>query len=147
MAEAICYGATTSPSWGSCSEVERVHEWCAGAGNIGFALLGPGLCDELSLSDVNPRAIEAMRDTVRRNRLEGRVKVYESDVLKGVPVDERWDLVVGNPPHHRVGTEAEYRANIRGNDPGWRLHRQFYATVAQFLKPSGSTLTIENYGG
>lgn len=128
-------------------KVERAHEWCAGPGYIGFSLLGHGLCDELSLSDVNPRAVEAMRDTVRRNGLEGRVQVYESDVLDGVSADERWDLVVGNPPHHRVDTEDQYRANILGHDPDWRLHRKFYATVAQHLKPSGSALILENYDG
>jgi tRNA1(Val) A37 N6-methylase TrmN6 len=72
----------------------RVFEWCAGPGFIGFALLGYGFCDTLCLADV-----KACRLTVTQNGLAERVTVYHSDNLDGIPPSERWDLVVGNPPH------------------------------------------------
>lgn len=128
-------------------KVDRLHEWCAGPGFIGFAALENGLCETLCLSDINPSAVAALRETVQRNGLEGRVTVYEADMFKGIPQTERWDLVVGNPPHYRVETEDEYRANLLGNDPSWRLHREFYRSVSAFLKPKASTLLIESYDG
>ncbi len=78
---------------------DGVCELCSGPGFIGFSLLAHGLRDSLVLTDINPAAVAAAQETVRRNRLEGRVSVYLSDGLDGVPADERWDLVVSNPPH------------------------------------------------
>ncbi len=125
--------------------VDRIHEFCAGPGFIGFALLAEGLCNTLCLSDVNPLAIEAVNETIRINGLEDRVNVYLSDVLEGIPEDEKWDLVVANPPHQNMSQEGGRR--LRAADPGWRLHKKFYACVRRFLKPNGSCLMWENYHG
>ena len=89
---------------------ERTFEWCAGPGFIGFSLLGHGLTDTLCLADVNPAAVDACNETIRRNGLEGRVDVYVSDGLAAIPASERWNLVVGNPPH---SGSAEVRPEIK----------------------------------
>src|SRR3954469_25304495 len=68
----------------------RAFEWCAGPGFIGFSLLANGLVDTLCLADVNPEAVAACKRTIARNRLEGRVDVYLSDNLAGIPAAEQW---------------------------------------------------------
>src|SRR5262249_328153 len=78
---------------------QRIFEWCAGPGFMGFGLLGYGFCDTLCLADINPEAIEACRRTVAENGLADRVAIYSSDNLDGIAPTEQWDLVVGNPPH------------------------------------------------
>lgn len=128
-------------------KVGRVHEFCAGLGLIGFGLLAEGLCDSLCLSEINPEAVRALRETVRRNGLEDRVSVYRSDGLKGIPTNERWDLVVANPPHFRAETRAELRASIKRYDYRWTLHRQVFGNMRRFLAPGGSVLVLENYQG
>jgi methylase of polypeptide subunit release factors len=124
----------------------RTFEWCAGPGFIGFSLLGHGLTDTLCLADVNPAAIAACRETVRRNGLEDAVALYVSDNLDALPPDERWDLVVGNPPHS--GTDDARpeidRPTIIYQDPGWLLHQRFYASVRQHLEPSANVVIQEN---
>src|SRR3954468_5200722 len=92
--------------------IGHAFEYCAGPGFIGFSLLANGLCDRLTLADVNPEAVEAGRDTIARNHLEDRVKVYLSDCLDQIPATEKWDLVVSNPPHFD-GDHDDYRASIR----------------------------------
>jgi SAM-dependent methyltransferase len=124
-------------------KVGRVYEFCAGPGFIGFSLLANGLCDSLCLSDINPEAVEAARATVRRNGLETRVAVYESDGLGQIPAEEKWDLVVSNPPHFR----NSFQDSIRHHDPDWDIHRRFYAGIARHLRPGGSVLLQENYAG
>ena len=124
----------------------RIFEWCAGPGFIGFSLLGHGLADTLCLADVNPAAIEACRETVRRNGLEDVVDVYRSDCLDQIPSTECWDLVVGNPPHS--GT-ADIRSEINRpgiiyQDPDWRVHQRFYASIARFLLPDAQIIIQEN---
>ena len=123
--------------------VGHVFEYCAGPGFIGFALLAHGLCDRLTLADVNPAAVECCRKTIRDSGLEDRVSVYLSDCLDDIPADERWDLVVSNPPHW-PGTETEYRDNLRLIDPDFMVHRKFYRDVLKFLAPDGSIIFQEN---
>jgi methylase of polypeptide subunit release factors len=121
----------------------RAFEWCAGPGFIGFSMLAHGLCETLCLADINDQAVEACRRTIRDNRLEGRVSVYESDNLTNIPPAEQWDLVVGNPPFYPDRHEQE----IRAYDKDWHIHRRFFATVGRFLKPGGVVLLQEANDG
>lgn len=119
--------------------VGHLFEYCSGPGFIGFALLASGLCDRLTLADVNPAAVDCCRQTVRDNRLEHCVSVYQSDCLDDIPHDERWDLVVSNPPHW-PGSAQEYRDNLRLIDPEFIVHRKFYRDVRHFLAEDGSII-------
>jgi SAM-dependent methyltransferase len=118
----------------------RVFEWCAGPAFIGFSLLGYGFCDSLCLADVNPEAVAACRRTVESNGLAGRVAVYQSNNLDDIPEAERWDLVVGNPPHFPDMSPGQ----LRYHDEEWRLHRRFFGSVSRFLKPGGMIVLLEN---
>jgi tRNA1(Val) A37 N6-methylase TrmN6 len=121
----------------------RIFEWCAGPGFIGFALLGHGFCETLCLADINPEAVETSRRTVAENGLAERVAVYRSDNLAGIPASERWDLVVGNPPHFSDLSPGE----LRFHDERWSLHREFFAAIGNFLKPGGMIVLVENNHG
>lgn len=123
--------------------VGHLFEYCAGPGFIGFELLASGLCDRLTLADVNPAAVQCCQKTVRDNGLEDRVSVYLSDCLDDIPSSERWDLVVSNPPHW-PGTDSEYADNRRLIDPGFIIHRKFYRNIHRFLAPDGSIIFQEN---
>jgi len=122
---------------------QRVFEWCAGPGFIGFALLGHGFCDTLCLADINPEAVEACRRTVAQNQLAERVTVYHSDNLDGIPLSEQWDLVVGNPPHFSDVSPGE----LRFHDECWSLHRSFFNAIGRFVKPGGIIVLLENNHG
>ncbi|MEX0751868.1 MAG: methyltransferase [Xanthobacteraceae bacterium] len=121
----------------------RAFEWCAGPGFIGFSLLGHGLCETLCLADINPQAVAACHRTIADNGLAARVSVYRSDNLRDIPPSERWDLVVSNPPHFA----NEYVGELRTHDPDWRIHRGFFAKIANFLKPNGVVVLQENNAG
>ncbi len=125
--------------------VGRLCEFACGPGFLGFSMLAQGLCDSLCLVDVNPDAIEVCGRTIRDNRLT-EVSTYVSDVFKGVPDHEKWDLVVSNPPHYD-GTEETYRKNIKIIDPDFAIHREFYRNVSRYLERGGSTLLIESRPG
>jgi len=125
-------------------KVDRLFEWCAGPGFIGFSLLAHGLCDTLCLADVNEAAVEACRDTVRRNGLEDRVDIYTSDGLRDIPPSEAWDLVVGNPPYLGTGEELPLGPALIYRDPEFSLHRDFYSNIGRFLNPDSSVIIQEN---
>jgi methylase of polypeptide subunit release factors len=123
--------------------VGHLYEFCAGPGFIGFSLLAHGLCDRLTLADINPEAVEACRTTVKENGLESKVSVYQSDCLDDIPASEKWDLVVSNPPHWRSGEDA-YVRDMRMWDPDLRIHQKFYRSIRPHLKPGGAILMQEN---
>lgn len=107
-------------------------EWCCGPGFLGFQALKFGFCEELVLADVNPRVEAGIRRTTRENGFEGRVRFYLSDNLKNVPSNEKFDLVLGNPPW--AYREIPGLANpLIPNDPGWQLHRNFFGDIGAHL--------------
>jgi methylase of polypeptide subunit release factors len=122
---------------------QRVFEWCAGPGFIGFSLLARGLARTLCLADVNPEAVKACRLTIADSGLADRASVHQSDGLKDIPAAERWDLVVSNPPHF----VDDWIGDLRSYDDGWHLHRDFFAGIDRFLKPNGVIVLQENNRG
>jgi predicted RNA methylase len=124
-------------------KVDRIHEFCAGPGFIGFSLLAEGLCNSLCLSDINPRAVELLKATVKKNGLEDKVTVILSNGLENIDESAKWDLVVSNPPHFSENVEN----NILIHDQGWSLHKNFYMNINKHLAPGGNILFQENYFG
>lgn len=123
--------------------VESLFEFCSGPGFIGFAALAAGICQRLTLADISPAAVEACRRTARRNGLEDRVDIYESDCLASIPEHQKWDLVVGNPPHY-IGTEKDHHHSRRLFDPGWTVHQKLYAHALPHLNPGANIILQEN---
>jgi hypothetical protein len=120
---------------------ERIFEFCAGPGYIGYSLLAGGFCDKLTLADVNPLAVQAAAHTREYNMLTHLVNIYLSDGLADIPESESWDLVVGNPPHWHTKMLPQ---DIIKYDPGWSVHRSFYSQAKKFMKPKGRVVLLEN---
>ncbi len=70
---------------------ERVLDVGTGSGILAVAAarLGAG---SVVATDIDPLAVDAARQTVRRNRLSGQIEVREASI----PVEEQFDLVVAN---------------------------------------------------
>ncbi len=127
----------------SAPPLGRVFEWCSGPAFIGFSLLAHGLCESLCLADVNPKAVAVCQRTIRANGLQNKVSVYLSDNLGRIPASEKWDLVVGNPPHFDTKDKGR---DIKSFDPGWKVHERFYSEVGAHLNEDGLILMMENSG-
>jgi methyltransferase family protein len=121
------------------NKCDRLFEFCSGPGYIGYSLLARGFCKNLTLADVNPVAVQAAQKTADYNGIADRATVYLSDGLEQIPNSEKWDLVVGNPPHF-----LEWSKELRCEDQGWQLHKRFYSQVKRFLNPGAQVLLQEN---
>jgi 16S rRNA G966 N2-methylase RsmD len=128
-------------------KASRICEVCSGPGFIGFSLLANGLCDTLCLIDVNPKAIEICKKTISKNHLEDKVKVYLSDGLSNIPPNEKWDLLVSNPPHFEYDFGTTKEEFLIAVDPEWKMHREIYKDVGNYLSKNGSILFYENIEG
>jgi hypothetical protein len=126
----------------------RILEWCAGPGFIGFSLLKEGLCDSLCLADINAKAIDCIKKTVESNGLGDAVTYHLSDNLDNIPLAERFDLVVANPPSYYALNPKNLAGqklinDIRCNDRAWEIHRRFYSTIAPYLNKGACLLISE----
>jgi 16S rRNA (guanine1207-N2)-methyltransferase len=81
----------------------RVLDVGCGAGVIGIAASRQG-AGHVDLVDANLLAVEATARNLEQLGVPGRA--LASDVFSGVP-DERYDLIVSNPPFHR-GKQVDY---------------------------------------
>lgn len=125
-------------------KVRHAIEWCCGPAFIGFSLLANGFCERLTLIDINPLAIDAVKNTIKKHRLENVVQIHHSDSLDSVPRGEPWDLVVGNPPHSGTDEHFDWGPDLIYKDLGWHIHRRFFEKVGQHLSPDGIILLQEN---
>lgn len=83
----------------------KVLDLGCGAGVIGAFLKQKFPKIKLTMSDIHAMALESSKRTLKENQLEGNVVV--SDVFSNI--DERFDLIVSNPPFHD-GIDTAYRA-------------------------------------
>ena len=126
-------------------------EFCSGPGFIGFSLLGAGLIDQLTLLDINEAVRPGIEKTIDHNLLQNKVRFIRSD---GLDVDNASslsdiDLIVSNPPHIDVldpnTPPIPYKDHpIIYADPGFSIHRKFFASAPRVLTGSGEILFIEN---
>jgi methylase of polypeptide subunit release factors len=131
---------------GSC------YEPFSGPAFIGFSLLDAGICNELVVSDINPKAIAYVKLTIKLNGLSNRVRYYISDLLEGIPRDLKFDLVIANPPHFKdLSFCKKYGCDditiLKTLDRGFKMHRTFYHGITGYLKPNGGVVLVENSEG
>ena len=124
---------------------ERCYEWCSGPGYIGFNILDHGLCGSLCVSDVYQPAIQAVHETMKNNKLHN-VSAYATGTVSQLPENEKFDLVVANPPHFLTcpGDENYQRIAV---DQNWTAHQEFFENIGRHLLPDGIILLQENQSG
>ena len=110
-------------------------EWCAGPAWIGLWLLENGICDELVTGDINEKSVGMVRTTAYNHNYN--VRAYVSDNLNSIPDNERFDLVVSNPPNYfniqRSHPFGYLRDDLRPSDIDWHIHKDFYQTIPDHL--------------
>lgn len=134
----------------SIKKVDHIYEFCAGPGFFGFNCLAKGLCNRLTLSDVNQKAIDACNETIKHNNLEDKVNVILSDGLDSIP-PQKFDLIISNPPHLNPDISLDKLIpnvpKIIYSDLDWLIHKNFYDNVKYYLHSNSNILFIENIVG
>ena len=124
----------------------RCLEWCSGPGFIGFALLAHSICDEICLMDSHVPVSESIRETTRRNGVEQQTTFYCCNEIEQLPPDERFDLIVANPPHYlECPGDSNYQRIAVDQD--WQAHKEFYRNIGRHMHPDSTILIQENQAG
>lgn len=126
-------------------------EWCIGSGAIGFELLGQKICKNLSGNDYYDKAIESCNETAKRNNLIHNFKGHVSSTISGI-IDDKWDLVVGNPPHCWSFEEVDV-SNIPDHmkdniqrlliDDNMEIHKEFFKNIRSKLTDDADLFIAE----
>jgi ribosomal protein L3 glutamine methyltransferase len=133
--------------------VTRVADVCTGSGCLAILLARHFRNARVDGIDLSAGALEVAGINVRRNRLSGRVRLLQGDLLGPAPAG-RYDVILCNPPYeptaHVDGLPEEFRREPRlaldGGPDGLALVRRLIGQSARRLKPHG-ILMIEVGGG
>lgn len=129
------------------ADVSSVLDLCAGSGALAIlaAMAFPNA--KVSALDISADALDAARRNIELHGLQRRISLYEGDLFAPLD-DERFDLIVANPPY--VDAEAmaalppEYRAEpalaLAGGPDGLDIVRRILAEAPSHLNESGGLL-------
>jgi release factor glutamine methyltransferase len=120
-----------------------VLELCSGAGHIGLlAVLGSDR--DLVCVDVNPAAAERTRENARAAGIADRVEARCATIAEALGPDERFAVVVADPPWVPEGETGRYPEDpllaIDGGVDGLRVARECVAAIGRHLVPGGSAV-------
>ena len=120
----------------------RILDLCTGSGCLGIlaALAFPDA--ELVLTDLSPDALDVARSNLARHGLSERASVVSSDGFEALAPDDRFDLILCNPPYVDAGDLAAMPAEfahepqlaLAGGDDGMEL-------IARLLPQAAARLT------
>lgn len=117
---------------------KRVLELGAGSGLIGLAAAKAGAL--VTLSDINPHAIEAMKQSSEKNNIP--LILLESDLFHKIPV-QGFDYIVINPPYFpREPKDLWESAFFCGSD--FQYFKSLFAQIHPILEINTKTYLILN---
>jgi methylase of polypeptide subunit release factors len=132
--------------YGGKQKYDRGYEWCCGHGVIGWEVLTQGFCNEMTFSDCYDLAVYTCLQNAKDLGFENVVTGYTTPTITGIPSNEKWDLVVGNPPNG-IDSTNYIRDKLDPNQPpemmdlairltfdnGFKAHTDFFANIQQHL--------------
>ncbi|MDD3178831.1 MAG: 50S ribosomal protein L3 N(5)-glutamine methyltransferase [Opitutaceae bacterium] len=124
--------------------VRRAADVCTGSGCLALLLAHQFPAARVDACDLSPDALAVARLNVRQHGLEGRVKLYESDVFDAVP-RAKYDLIISNPPYvpsrelRRLAPEfrREPALALDGGRDGLAIIRKLLRQARERLHPHG----------
>ncbi len=118
----------------------RVLELCAGVGHIGL-LAVHGTDRSIVCVDLSPRACELLEDNARANEMAGQVEVVHTDLALLPRDEERFALVVADPPWVPTAEVGRYPADptlaIDGGPQGLDVARACIRAAGACLADDG----------
>lgn len=129
-------------------------EWCSGPGMIAYDLYSHKIVENLSLLDMNGEVLKTARQIAKDNNISDKVKTYVATSPNFLPANEKFDLIVGNPPFYKnlnndkkivnnfVNRWDDNQRRI-GEDKDWATHIDFFKCIKNYLSDDGLIILVE----
>jgi release factor glutamine methyltransferase len=132
----------------------RIVDIGTGSGAIAVALAHHLPEAEVTAIDISPAPLAIARQNARRNDVDRRIRFVEGDLFTPV-ADERFDIVVSNPPYVPTVDRASLSVEVRDFEPsmalfagedGLDVYRRLIPAAYTALVPSGFLLLEIGFG-
>ena len=131
----------------------KILDMCTGSGCIVLSILK--MCREKYYmtelqgigADVSEEALKVARENGRR--LEVPVTWIQSDLFAKIPEEEKYDVIVSNPPYIETAVIDTLQEEVRLHDPyialdgkedGLYFYRRIISEAGKYLKPQGKLM-------
>jgi len=126
-------------------EGERILDLGTGCGILGILAAEKG--GRVVAVDVNPYAVECAKLNAKLNGLSGKVEVREGSLFDPIAADERFDLILFNPPY--LPEEKNYGSSWLerawdGGPSGRRWIDRFLEDFPPYLREGGRVLLVQS---
>jgi release factor glutamine methyltransferase len=125
-----------------------------GSGCIAVSILHEAKTAAAIGLDISEKALEVARRNAARHRVSERIELKTSDVFESL-TDEKFDLIVSNPPYIPLNEVADLQAEVRDHEPhtaltdgldGLSIVERIIREAPAFLKPEGFLLLEIGFG-
>ncbi len=96
------------------------------------------ITEHVTAVDINKHAV----DRVKKEHLK--IKVIQSDLFAKVPKEEKFDVIIFNPPYlpEEERESFEERLVLSGGKYGHEILERFFKEAKSYLKPQGKLLVV-----
>jgi release factor glutamine methyltransferase len=139
---------------GPSSKALRILDVGTGSGAIAVALAHHLPNAHIAALDISLPALNIARENARRNAVSDRIQFIQSDLLAAV-ANERFDLVVSNPPYVPIADRESLSIEVREHEPALALFagddgldvvRRLIPAAFAVLEPGGYLLMEIGHG-
>ncbi len=124
----------------------KVLEIGAGSGCLSIAVAHHAPAAMVYATDFSGAALEVARKNAQAHGVSERVQFFHGDLLASVPVDEKFDLILSNPPYIPSGRIETLETEVRDHEPrsaldggpdGQSFYRRIATEAKGRVKPGG----------
>jgi len=123
----------------------KIFDLCTGSGAIGIALKKFYPQGEITLGDISMEAL-AVAGANAKQLVEGKITLCQGDLFEALPKDNKFDVIVSNPPYiRRLDMKAlapdilnyEPHLALDGGASGLEFYERIIAEARDYLKTPG----------
>ena len=138
----------------AAQESPRIVDVGTGSGAIPVALATHLPKAKITSIDLSPEALSVARRNAQRNHMEEKIRFLEGDLLDPVR-EERFEIVVSNPPYVPLADRAEMDVEVREHEPelalfagedGLEIYRRLVPEAFAVLEQGGWLAMEIGYG-
>jgi release factor glutamine methyltransferase len=132
----------------------RILDVGSGSGAIAITLAHQLPEAIVTATDISPIALEISKENARRNGVESRIRLLQTDLMSGLS-GEQFEIVASNPPYVPLSDRETLSVEVREHEPelalfagseGLDIYRRLIPEAYKHLVPSGWLLLEFGFG-